>query len=425
MFSSIKAKLSFKAHDEATCKAMEYAEQGWFIQAVSEIEKYECLRDWLESGYEDRRHNAFEFYAKALKWFGFDWDEVESEFSECRELLDGEKIICNILYAETQIIPSYTRSKMDSWNTAFAKHYQALDAKMKKLINLSDFKERFERKTLNEILSECGVIAQEHYRANEGKLERCGEILGYRVEILGKVCRLDVKGRFVRVLRKALCEESREDLFLRVRERVQKSSHNGLAEKMGFVDFWRFKKGAEILSKCESLEEWIGRGFYALGVRASEFFVELSDVLFDEREEAMEVAKKHRNISRRCERFDGVIFVITQRRGKELVEFVSDYGVGIFNEMRQIHLDRSEFRKKTHKEVLSLLGEKIKWHFVRNDGELKVWGKILGYKIKMYEKIFEFSTQGQLLQVVEVEEKISEKIKGLTQIAKEKSNLKN
>lgn len=422
MFASIKTNLSLKAHDEATCKAMGYAEQGWFMEAVSEIEKYECLRDWLESGYEDRRHNAFEFYAKALRWFGFDWDEVESEFSECRELLDGEKIVCNILYAETQIIPSYTRSKMDSLNTAFVKHHQALNAKMKKLIILSGFKERFERKTLNEILSECGVIAQEHYKANEGKLERCGEILGYRVEILGKVCRLDVEGRFVRVLRKSLRAESREDLFLRVRERVQKSSHNGLAEKMGYTDFWRFKKGAEILSECESLEEWIGRGFYALGKRANEFFVGLSDVLFDEREEAVEVVKRYRNISKRCERFDGVIFVITQRRGKDLVEFTSDYGVGIFNELRQIHLDRREFRKKTRDEVLRILGEKIKWHFVRNDGELELWGKILGYKIKMYEGIYEFDVEGRLVNVAEVSER--QKIKGLTQIVKEKQENK-
>lgn len=151
----------------------------------------------------------------------------------------------------------------------------------------------------------------------------------------------------------------------------------------------------------------------------------LSDVLFDEREEAMEVAKKYRNISRRCERFDGVIFVITQRRGKELVEFTSDYGVGIFNELRQIHLDRREFRQKTREEVLRILGEKIKWHFVRNDGELRVWGKILGYKIKMYGKIFEFSTQGQLLQEVEVAEEGREKVRGLTQIAKGESILKN
>ena len=177
------------------------------------------------------------------------------------------------------------------------------------------------------------------------------------------------------------------------------------------------------MGSCESLEEWIGRGFYSLGMRASEFFVELADVFFDEREEAEELVKKCRNISRRCEKFDGLIFVITQKRAKDFVECTSDYGVGILNEMRQIHLDRREFRAKTREDIIKNLGKKIKSHYVRNDGELGFWGKIKGYKIKMYEKIFEFDAQGELVQEVELAEKMREKVKGLTQIVKEKQKI--
>lgn len=420
MFSIIGEKLSGYIYNEDACKAMGYPELGWFENAVNEFGRHNTLREWLESGYEDRYNSALSFYAKALEYFGFEWNEVENEFNRCKELLSGKEIIYNSLYVETQIIPRYTYSRIDGLYTAMAKHYKAIEARKRKWVDLKDYKERFERKTPNEILSECGAIAREHYKANEGKVESCGEILGYRVKILGKVCRFDTEGRFVRVLRKSLGEENRGDLFVRVREKVQCTSHNDTAEKMGYTEFWRFKKGAEILSQCQSLEEWIGRGFYGLGMRASEFFVKLADVFFDEREEAEELVKKCRNISRRCEKFDGLIFIITQKRAKDFVECTSDYGVGILNEMRQIHFDRREFRAKTREEILKWLGEKIKWHYVRNDGELGIWGKIKGYKIQMYGKIYEFDTQGGLVQEVELVEQRREKVKGLTQIVKEK-----
>lgn len=420
MFSIIKENLSNHIHNEDTSKVMGYPELGWFGSAVEEFGRYSTLRAWLESGYEDQYNNALRLYVKALKYFVFDWGEVENELKGCKELLNSEEIIYKSMYAETQIIPRYAYSRVDSLGMAQIKHYRAMNARKRKWIDLEAYKERFENKTLSEMLGECGVIAREHYKANGGKLEQCGEILGYRVEILGKVCRFDVEGRFVRFLRKRLWEEERGDLFVRVREKVQNTSHNDTAEKMGYTEFWRFKKGAEILGSCESLEEWIGRGFYTLGMRASEFFVGLADVFFDEKEEAEELVKKCRNISRRCEKFDGLIFVITQKRAKDFVECTSDYGVGILNEMRQIHLDRREFRAKTREDIIKNLGKKIKSHYVRNDGELGFWGKINGYKIKMYEKIFEFDTQGELVQEVELAEKRREKVKGLTQIVKEK-----
>ena len=423
MFSIIKENLSNHIHNEDTCKVMGYPELGWFESAVEEFGRHGTLRAWLESGYEDQYNNALRLYVKALKYFGFDWDKVESEFRGCKELLDSKEIIYTSMYAETQIVPRYTYSRFDSLNTARVKHYRATMARQRKWVDLEAYKERFEGKTLSEMLGECGLIATEHYKANGGELEQCGEILGYRVEILGRVCRLDIEGRFVRVLRKSLCEEERGDLFVRVREKVQNTSHNDTAEKMGYTEFWRFKKGAEILGSCESLEEWIGRGFYTLGMRASEFFVGLADVFFDEREEAEKLVKKCRNISRRCEKFDGLIFVITQKRAKDFVECTSDYGVGILNEMRQIHLDRREFRAKTREDIIKNLGKKIKSHYVRNDGEFGFWGKIKGYKIKMYEKIFEFDTQGDLVQEVELAEKRREKVKGLTQIVKEKQEI--
>lgn len=385
MFSIIKENLSTKLENECVCKAMGYPELGWFASAVEEFGRHSTLREWLESEYEDRYNNALRLYVKALKYFGFEWDEVENELNECKELLNSEEIIYKSMYAETQIVPRYTYSRVDSLGMAQIKHYRAIRARQRKRMDLEVYKERFEDKTLS--------------------------------EMLGRVCRLDVEGRFVRVLKKGLCEEERGDLFLRVREKVQNTSHNETAEKMGYTEFWRFKKGAEILSECNGLEEWIGRGFYSLGMRASEFFVGLADVFFDEREEAEELVKKCRNISRRCEKFDGLIFVITQKRAKDMVEFTSDYGVGIFNEMRQIHLDRREFREKTREDIIKNLGKKIKSHYVRNDGELGVWGKILGYKIKMYKRIFEFDVEGRM--VSEIEEQEREKIKGLTQTIKE------
>ncbi|WP_027327424.1 hypothetical protein [Helicobacter pametensis] len=406
MYAQIKKSLRGSRLCTNLRDALGYSSLGDFRLACTQFEKYERLREWLESGYEDEINNALMFYCKMLEYFGFEWDEVNNEMNECKELLDSRGYFARTLFVETELNPKS--------NACFST-ISASEISILKQVSVDAH--RFDGKTLNEILSEYGVIIRKHYRENEGFLWDCGDILGYRADVLGKMCRFNTAGVFERFLKNGNWIEDHRSLFERVKHRVQNTSHNQTAEQLGFSEFWRFKKGAEILSECESLEEWIGRGFYGLGMRAGEFFVRLASVFFDEREEAEELVKKCRSLSRRCECFDGVIFVITQKRAKDFVEFTSDYGVGILNEMREIYIDRRVFRQKTRYEILEWLKRQIKSHFVRNDGRLGIWGEIKGYAIRMYGMVYEFDTQGRL--VCEREPRKHKKIKGLTQGVKE------
>lgn len=410
MYSQIKKNLRGNRLCFALRSTLGYSSLESFRLACAEFEKYERLSEWLESGYEDECNNALMFYCKMLEYFGFEWDEVDNEMNECKELLDSKGYFAKSLFVETELNPKSNA------------HFSTIGAsEISFLKQVSVDASRFERKTLNEILSEYGMIIRRHYRENDGFLWDCGDILGYQVSVLGKICRFNTNGVFERFLKRSKQIEDHRQLFEQVRSSVQNTSHNQTAEKLGFREFWRFKKGAEILSECESLEEWIGRGFYALGMRTCEFFVGLADVFFDEKEEAEELVKKYRSLSKRCECFDGVIFVITQKRAKEFVEFTSDYGVGLLNEMREIHIDRRVFRQKTRHEILEWLKRQIKSHFVRNDGELGIWGEIIGYRIKMYGVIYEFDTRGDF--VCEREPGKSKKINELTQSIKEMRNV--
>lgn len=175
------------------------------------------------------------------------------------------------------------------------------------------------------------------------------------------------------------------------------------AKEMGYHDEEKFAQALNAFKSKNTLIEWFDSHFYDLVHFPQSFYLKASEVLgMDESKTREEMDEATKHIEDR-ENYGKNVFIHTQITFDEL----KAKGANVFALMgaknqKTLHIQDIEcFVLKSKNEVLKIYGEMIQEHCKANNGEIPQLGKILGYSVKIWDKEFHFSPQGEVIEKLE------------------------
>lgn len=181
------------------------------------------------------------------------------------------------------------------------------------------------------------------------------------------------------------------------------------SKAMGYHDEDKFLKALKAFKSKNTLIEWIDSPFYDFIHSPQSFYLKASEVLGASEEQVREELERAREFLNDRENYKSTIHIQTQRSIEELrSEGRTFFTLMYLSKLTEFHISNpNELALKPKDEVLQAYGEIIKEHYKANNGEIAELGKILGYSVKIWDKEFHFSPQGEVVEKLESKEILS------------------
>ncbi len=176
-----------------------------------------------------------------------------------------------------------------------------------------------------------------------------------------------------------------------INEKLKIQDKVKIIQAMGYKNV---KKGLITLEKfltCKDLASWLREGHYDLVFTGEDFFIKLCDLLEIEQNlylGEIEIAKDYNNALHQLK--PTYIFVYTDFKRKNEPIFA----LACLESTRRLNIDKKQILYKSSEEIFALVTSMIREHYVNNEGELKVWGKIQNYVLHLQGEKYVFNTQG-------------------------------
>jgi len=158
-----------------------------------------------------------------------------------------------------------------------------------------------------------------------------------------------------------------------IKAKLNKTSQDEVVSKMDYHSVEKGKKSINAFLRSQNIYDWLSSGHYDYKYTAEQFFVKLSAALnFDPKIVKSELEIFEKTV-KEYEKFTEVyIFVNTNfKRASQPI-----FALAIMESFRYVLPNIEKLIFKSDKEVLDTISKFVKSHFIENEGELKMWGKI-------------------------------------------------
>jgi hypothetical protein len=181
-----------------------------------------------------------------------------------------------------------------------------------------------------------------------------------------------------------------------IKAKLNKTSQDEVVSKMDYHSVEKGKKSINAFLRSQNIYDWLSSGHYDYKYTAEQFFVKLSAALnFDPKIVKSELEIFEKTV-KEYEKFTEVyIFVNTNfKRASQPI-----FALAIMESFRYVLPNIEKLIFKSDKEVLDTISKFVKSHFIENEGELKMWGKIDIYIYHHYDgKTYTFNKDGEIVK---------------------------
>lgn len=182
-------------------------------------------------------------------------------------------------------------------------------------------------------------------------------------------------------------------------EKIKDSSLEELKEKLAYQSTKRLEKSIDKFLETKTIYDWLNSGFYDLVYNAKDFLIKLCTAFEIKENNLQQELINFKNLKIEIEKFeDSYLFINTNFRRKSESIFV----LALLENKRRISLYKDErFLFKTIDEILQLISNILIEDYNLNNGKCSIWGNIVNYQLHLFNKIYTFSTNGELLKTKE------------------------
>jgi hypothetical protein len=159
-------------------------------------------------------------------------------------------------------------------------------------------------------------------------------------------------------------------------QQLNQEKRKAVARKLGYRGYKRFQKTLDKLLKTQTIEAWLENAHYDLVytgealIRALVKVLSLSETLCDQAFEAYAFYKQNKALNR--QRW---IWVNTNFRRKNEPIFM----LAFMERTRNFGLNLDPHRSYALEEILQMVSEIVRKHYIEKQGRLGVWGEIQNY----------------------------------------------
>lgn len=194
---------------------------------------------------------------------------------------------------------------------------------------------------------------------------------------------------------------------------LQNEDLTSLCKKLGYVKVTKLQKAIDVIIKSKRLDIFLDRGYYDGLYSSNELILALCKALNVDLSDELALAKK---LSHEKSKTKGA-YIYVETSFKIITQPI--FVLAMASGARYISLfECEELYFKSLDKKLEAVSKIVKLHFKKQNGNLPIFGKISGYKVKLENKEYSFSTSGKLVQkdIVESVAKLTLKGKSLTSI---------
>lgn len=185
-------------------------------------------------------------------------------------------------------------------------------------------------------------------------------------------------------------------LIKTINEKLNTIDISTLHKKVGYNSSKKFIETLEKLKSTRNSYDWLYCSHYDLVYSSKDFLIKLCEVLEIDETLVDDEIKKAVLYYKEQEKFkSSYIFVNTNFKRKSEPIFA----LALCEKFRNISLYKKEnLLFKSIEEILNNLSFQIKSHYEENNGGLKIWRKIVNYQVHLFDKIYVFDVNGNLLE---------------------------
>lgn len=185
-------------------------------------------------------------------------------------------------------------------------------------------------------------------------------------------------------------------LIKTINEKLNTIDISTLHKKVGYNSSKKFIETLEKLKSTRNSYDWLYCSHYDLVYSSKDFLIKLCEVLEIDETLVDDEIKKAVAYYKEQEKFkSSYIFVNTNFKRKSEPIFA----LALCEKFRNISLYKNEdLLFKSIEEILNILSIQINSHYEKNIDGLKIWGKIVNYQVHLFDKIYLFDVNGNLLE---------------------------
>ena len=185
-------------------------------------------------------------------------------------------------------------------------------------------------------------------------------------------------------------------MFEALKNCIIKKERNSLVQSLGYNKIEKGDKTLEAFLNTKSLYEWIKEGHFDFRYSAEEFLLAVGrECGIEEKQIAQEIEKAKKRQIEIAKLQTPYIFIDTNFKRTTQPIFALAFGEGL----RRIALDKEELYDLSKEERLSQVSALVVNHYIKNGGELAIWGKIHFYNFHDIDgAIYVFDTEGNLIE---------------------------
>ncbi len=185
-----------------------------------------------------------------------------------------------------------------------------------------------------------------------------------------------------------------------VKTNLKQSSIEVIAKQLGYNSTKTASKTIQSFLDTKNIYDWLNNAHYDLKYTSIGFFNKLCHIYKIDEEDINNELQEYEKIKAEIKKHQySSIFVNTNFKRKNEPIFA----LAFLESKRNIRLDTDILLFKTDDEILDLVSEVVKQHYVKNSGGLAIWGNIVNYVYHNSDnKRYIFNTQGIAIKDVDV-----------------------
>jgi hypothetical protein len=186
------------------------------------------------------------------------------------------------------------------------------------------------------------------------------------------------------------------NLLDRLKAELNKISHNEVAVNMGYKAVKKGEKTIYTFLQSKSISYWLSSGHFDLKYTAEQFFVKLCALLNIEPNIVKYEIEFYEKTVMEYQKLETVyIFVNTNFKRESQPIFA----LAMMEFLRLILPEKESLIFKSDQDVMGVISDFVKSHFIENKGELKMWGEIDNYIYHHSDgKAYTFDKYGNLVK---------------------------
>ena len=183
--------------------------------------------------------------------------------------------------------------------------------------------------------------------------------------------------------------------LFQIKEILANCNKPELAKELNYSSYFKALKAFEFIERATTLDKLLDSGFYDFNYTLKQLLLKLTDIFQLDKEQLNNEINDFYIFNDEAKRFKlNYIYINTdfKRNGESIIALRLLENLRIINLSHRLEL----YFKSTH-EILPLISQEIKKHYISNINGLKFWGHITDYELHLFGDIFKFDANGDIL----------------------------